>query len=536
MDKYKTELPPAQGSLGDWLGSHARNYPDRLAMTFDGVAINYSDLQHKVNQCARTYLSYGIKKGDCIAMLCSPRPEAFISFLAAASLGVLWLGLNPRYQLPELSYVVGDSRPLLLISIDHFEGRTYASDIDALAAANPGIKATVMMERRDQGISSFYDWIDSGALGISDAALAAAKEGVDEGLPALLVYTSGSSGKPKGVLLRHRELIRRSRTQNERFPCSTYPRLINPLPVNHIGSMHFLGLYTFIGAGTMQYSERFSAAEFVQALQSGSINVFIGLPTLFKMIVDQPGFSKDLLGQLEWFVFSGAAMAPELLEMIKSSGCPTGLTFGMTETCGSVTYSDPGADLETLANTIGRPVPEGEVRVADEDGKPCPPDVLGELQVRAEFCMAGYLNRAQATADAFTADGWLHTGDTAILRADGNIRFVGRRSEMYKSGGYNVYPREVELALETHEAVVLSAVVSVPDALFDEVGWAYLVPTPGKQLSEKQAQEWCKSQLANYKVPKRFIICDELPLLPIGKVDKVKLKQQAVAEKSTITA
>lgn len=146
-----------------------------------------------------------------------------------------------------------------------------------------------------------------------------------------------------------------------------------------------------------------------------------------------------------------------------------------------------------------------------------------------------YLNRPEATAEAFTEDGWLHTGDTAVLREDGNIRFIGRRSEMYKSGGYNVYPREVELALETHEAVVLSAVVSVPDPLYDEVGWAYIVPAPGRHISEKEAADWCKSQLANYKVPKRFIICDELPLLPVGKVDKVKLRAQA-RERSTATA
>lgn len=227
-------------------------------------------------------------------------------------------------------------------------------------------------------------------------------------------------------------------------------------------------------------------------------------------------------------------MAPELLQLIKASGCRMGLTYGMTETCGSVTYSDPDADLETLANTIGRPVPEGEVRVATQDGMLCPADVVGELQVRAQFCMCGYLNRPQATADAYTQDGWLHTGDTAILRPDGNIRFVGRRSEMYKSGGYNVYPREVELALESHEAVLLSAVVAVPDPLFDEVGWAYLILAPDKQMTQAQAQDWCKSHLANYKIPKRFIFCHELPLLPIGKVDKVRLKQQASQELSSL--
>lgn len=513
--------------LADWLDAHAAAYPERDAILFGDLRITYAQLRKRVDECARAYLAHGLQGGDCVAMLCPPRPEAFISFLAAAKIGVLWLGLNPRYRLPELSYVVGDAQPKLLLSIDSLEGRSYASDIAELAQQNPGIRATVVIERRGQDGSSFADWTASLSDPALDAQLSSARAQVQDTAPALLVYTSGSSGKPKGVLLRHRELIRRSRTQNERFATRGYPRVINPLPVNHIGGMHFLGLFTFIGGGTLRFTERFSAAEFVAALQAGSINALILLPTMFKMMVDEPGFSKELLRKLDWFVFSGAAMAPELLELIRSTGCPMGLTYGMTETCGSVTYSDPDADIETLANTIGRATPPGEVRVANEDGQPCAPGVLGELQVRAEYCMGGYLNRPQATAEAFTEDGWLHTGDTAMLREDGNIRFIGRRSEMYKSGGYNVYPREVELALETHEAVVLSAVVSVPDPLYDEVGWAYIVPAPGRQISEKEAADWCKSQLANYKVPKRFIVCAELPLLPVGKVDKVALKAQA---------
>ncbi len=522
--------PSAYRVLADWLDAHAAQHPERDAILFGATRITYAELRRKVDQCARAYLAHGLQGGDCVAMLCPPRPEAFISFLAAAKIGVLWLGLNPRYQLPELSYVVGDAQPKLLLSIDSLEGRSYAPDIEILAQQNPGIRATVLIERRGPDGSSFDDWAVSFADPALDAQLASARAAVQDTAPALLVYTSGSSGKPKGVLLRHRELIRRSRTQNERFATRSYPRVINPLPVNHIGGMHFLGLFTFIGGGTLRFTERFSAAEFVAALQAGSINALILLPTMFKMMVDEPGFSKELLAKLDWFVFSGAAMAPELLELIRSTGCPLGLTYGMTETCGSVTYSDPDADVETLANTIGRATPVGEVRVADDDGQPCAPGVPGELQVRAEYCMGGYLNRPQATAEAFTEDGWLHTGDTAVLREDGNIRFIGRRSEMYKSGGYNVYPREVELAMETHEAVVLSAVVSVPDPLYDEVGWAYVVPAPGRQISEKEAADWCKRQLANYKVPKRFIVCAELPLLPVGKVDKVKLKSQAQAQ------
>lgn len=519
--------PDHLARLGDWLDSHAKHWPDRAALEFETLSLSYAELRAQVDRCARAYLARGVRPGDCIAMLSPPRAEAFISFLAAARIGALWLGLNPRYKLPELSYVVGDARPVLLVCIDSFEDRDYEPDLEALSGSIESLRETVIFRPAPGGGSDFGAWVDRHADAVTSAALAEVAAQVPAKAPALLVYTSGSSGKPKGVLLGHRSLIRRSRTQNARFPTRDYPRVLDPLPVNHIGGMHFLGLFTFIGGGTLRLAERFSAPEFVRALQDRSINVMIVLPTMFKMMLDQPDFSPELLGRLEWFVFSGAAMAPELIELIRATGCPLGLTYGMTETCGSVTYSDPDADVETLANTIGRPCPEGEVRVAGDDGVPTPAGTPGEIQVRAEFSMSGYLNRPDATREAYTEDGWLRTGDTAILREDGNIRFVGRRSEMFKSGGYNVYPREVELALETHESVVLSAVVSVPDPLFDEVGWAYVVPAPGLALTEGEIAAWCRAQLANYKVPKRFFICSELPLLPIGKVDKVLLRTQA---------
>lgn len=521
--------------LGDWLDFHAERSPDRVALETEDWSICYGKLREQVDLYARAFLAKGLLAGDCVAVLSPPRPEAFISFLGAARIGLLWLGLNPKYRLGELRYVVGDAAPKLLLAIDEFDGRQYVEDVAALRKGVPTIENSVVFEREGRGPSTLIAWAMATAEQVTQAELASAQELVSDMAPALLVYTSGSSGKPKGVLLPHKSLIRRSRTQNERFFTASYPRLINPLPINHIGGMHFLGLFTFIGGGTMILSERFSAAEFAAALVRKSVNVMIVLPTMFKMIVEERAFEERYLAALEWFVFSGAAMAPELLEMIRRAGCPTGLTYGMTETCGSVTYSDPGADIETLANTIGKPVPAGEVRVAQDDGRTVPVGETGELQVRPTYCMGGYLRRPEATQEAYTADGWLRTGDTAILREDGNIRFVGRRSEMFKSGGYNVYPREVELAIERNDAVLQSAVVAVPDPLFDEVGWAYVVLAPGRELDERALSQWCREELANYKVPKRFLFCSELPLLPIGKVDKVALRSLARSEASRLS-
>ncbi len=522
--------------IGDWLDMYADDFPDRPALEFRGMVTKWGEMRARVDACARAFLAQGITRGDRIAFLCSPRPEAFISFLAAARIGALWVGLNPKYQFRELAYVVADAQPKLLIALQDFEGRGYAPEVQALATGQSAIGTTVLIQDDPEAPGSLYAWAAQAAGQNDAAALAQARQAVRETDPAMLVYTSGSSGNPKGVLLRQRELLQRSATQNASFPADPYPVVINPLPINHIGGMHFLSLFTFVGGGCIRFQERLSTAGIVQALHDRSINMLYVMPTIFKLIVDEPGFSPALLDNVQWFIFSGAAMSTELIDIIKSASCRVGLTYGMTETCGSVTYADLDANAEVLANTIGRPRPAGEVRVADEHGQPCAVDVPGELQVRAEFCMGGYLNRPEATDEAFTADGWLRTGDSAILRADGNLRFIGRRSEMFKSGGYNVYPREVELVLEAHPAILLSAVVGVPHPLYDEVGWAYIVPADPVTFCEDELREWCREQLANYKVPKRFLVESELPLLPIGKVDKVGLRQRAHADSAFTTA
>lgn len=509
--------------IGDYLDRHAAAFPDRTALRDDRTRFTYAELAVAVDRCARGLLACGVQPGDRIAVMAPARADAFIVFLAAARLGILWLGLNPRYQMPELEYLVSDARPRLLFTVSAFEGRDFRADAEHLAGRFDIARVIGLDE-----LATDRWW---GETDIEEQTFRRAVDAVTSEAPALLVYTSGSSGRPKGVILPQRSLLTRSRTQNREFATSTYPSLINPLPINHIGGMHFLSLFTFVGGGTLILTERFRAESYVSAMKTRDINIVIMLPTMFQILINTEGFAPALLDDLEWFIFSGAAMPREFVDMLYAAKCQAGLTYGMTETCGSVTYARKSdSPPEVLTRTIGRPRPDGEVRVGRDDGTPCDVGEHGELQVRARYAMAGYFNRPDATADAYTADGWLRTGDTAILRADGNIEFVGRRSEMFKSGGYNVYPREIELALEEHEEVELSAVIGVPDRLYDEVGWAYVVACPGSSLDGEALKKWCQSRLANYKIPKRFIVVDRLPMLPIGKADKVRLRAEARAE------
>ncbi len=200
----------------------------------------------------------------------------------------------------------------------------------------------------------------------------------------------------------------------------------------------------------------------------------------------------------------------------------------MTETTGSVTYTDDDADMATLVTTVGRPDPRYQVRIAGADGRPVPGGEPGEIQVRGDHIFLGYLNDPDATREAIDPAGWLHTGDVGVMQRDGNIRLVGRIKEMYKSGGYNVYPSEIELAIETHPSILAAAVVGVPDVLYSEVGVAFVVPVPDAPIGRDELIAYCRRRLANYKVPKRLLFRSELPQLSIGKVDKSALQREAI--------
>jgi acyl-CoA synthetase (AMP-forming)/AMP-acid ligase II len=223
-------------------------------------------------------------------------------------------------------------------------------------------------------------------------------------------------------------------------------------------------------------------------------------------------------------VFGGAMTALSVLEKIEPSGARLSSVYGQTETCGIITRTLPADSLDIHAETIGKPIDGAEARIADATGVALPDGETGEIQIRAPYVMSGYFRNPQATAEAFTADGYLRTGDLGVRRPDGNLVFVGRLKEMFKSGGYNVYPVEIEQAISEHPAVALAAVVPVDHPKFQEVGFAFVETRPGMSVTGDELREYLKGRIANYKVPKSFVIQEELPKLPNSKIDKMSLR------------
>jgi acyl-CoA synthetase (AMP-forming)/AMP-acid ligase II len=521
--------PPLLERISDYVRYYAAHRPDAEAWVVCDRRCTYAELDRQVDALARALLAAGIGRGDRVATLATPHPDYWTIFLATASIGAIWVGLNPRYRLEEYRYVAGDSEPSILLARTRIGERDYAADLATLQAEVPSIRRLVVLggDPVPSGALSLADFVKAGEP-VPAAALAERRAVVGTDDPALIVYTSGSTGRPKGALLSHHGLARCCRNQLDYWRAEPV-RVQNFLPINHIGCVGDISSWALVAGGCIVFLEKFDAADSLAQIQRERCTVWGGVPTTILMCLSLPDFERYDLSSVQLIVWSGAAAPADLIRRLAQI-CPRlSNSYGLTETVGSVTFAGPCEDVELLAESVGYPVRDYDFRLADSAGVPVSRGEPGEIQVRGRFIMRGYWRRPHETAEAIDADGWLHTGDLAVERPDGSLRLVGRLKEMYKSGGYNVYPREIEQALESCPGVAMAAVVGVPDVTFGEVGVAFVLREPGVEVAVATLEAWCRERLANYKIPKRFVIADELPLLPIGKLDKQRLLQLANA-------
>jgi acyl-CoA synthetase (AMP-forming)/AMP-acid ligase II len=514
-----TDVPvPSCERLVEYLDHWTAIHPDVILDELRERRRPYGQVARDVRACAASLLELGVRPGQCVAMLSTPRPEFLTVFLALSRIGATWIGLNPSYQRAELMHVVGDSEPTVLVSLAAHGAREFGEDIAAVAAAKPTIRHVVAID------GPLPDAIPFAKLVAAPSAAAAAEldrtaSGIDPDGTALVIYTSGTTGSPKGAMISHRALavgcwLQAQRHYHER------PRTLANLPVDHVGGLMDQVGETLAMGGSLHFMEHFNPQETLALLQRQRITRWGQIPTMFQMVVLLPEFDRADLSSLRQVGWGGAPMAHALVGRLRATGAQLGTVYGLTESCVAVAYNDDDADDATLAETVGRPDPRLELRIVVDDGREVEAGMPGEIQVRNPCLMSGYLHLPAETREAFTADGFLHTGDIGVLRPDGNLKLVGRAKDMFKSGGYNVYPREIELVLESHPMVGMAAVIPVSDPVYHEVGHAFVTPRDRVCPNSTDLQHWCRDRLANYKVPKRIVVRDELPLLPVGKVDK----------------
>lgn len=524
---------PDLARINDYVAWHAQRAPDQPAAWCRGSMVSWVDLQRRVDAMARAFIGLGLEPGDRVAVLSTPRVEFLVAWLAAMRVGLIYVGLNPRYTYRELAHVVGDAGPAVILSLAQFE--------------NVEFEPAVARLRREFGfIRAGYRLDDGPALGelAPVAELLARGEAVGDGHlarriaavggrdAAVIVYTSGSTGRPKGAVIPHDSLVYGPRQASMAIDIDR-PRTICSLPINHIGCLADLCSGVIVAGGMIAFLERFDPARFLELVEELRLTSIQHTPTVLQLLTEHPDFTTRDLSSLRLAAWGGAALPIATLRRFRGMGLKLMLAYGQTECISNICSADESYSDEQLTTTIGRPDPNQVVKLVDERLQEVPDGEPGEILAKHPAQMLGYFRNPAATAAAFTTDGFLRTGDIAVRQPDGTLRIVGRRSEMFKSGGYNVYPREIELCLEEHPAIAMAAVVGVPDPLYSEIGVAYLVPKSGADgPTEEGLREWCRARLANYKVPKRFVVRDELPLLPIGKVDKLALKRGALTSEA----
>jgi len=522
-----TAIPTGLPRISDYPQIIARLHPDQPAAILGEHILDYGQLAQQIDDCCRAMLAHGIDKGDRLAILSTPRPEYLVLLLAGLRIGAIVVGLNPVHQLDEYRQVIADCAPKLLFAFGRPRGLDKLKALLALRQEFACIDVMVdLAPAEEHSFGMPYAVFLQGGAAMPPQTYAAAIGNVSPDDVALIVHTSGSTGRPKGAMITHGNLARGADIQLGLFPASPLRVLCN-LPITHTACSSDVVAYAIAGGGTLIFQEQFDPRGVLALIETHRVTFLLQVTAMYHSILKAHAGTVHDTSSLRFVFFLGAPLPRDMIAQLMRLGGTVVTGWGLTEATTSVTFTDAGDDPDILAHSVGRPAAPHSLRIVDEEDRPVPPGEIGEVLVRGPCVMAGYYRQPDATAAAVTVDGWLRSGDLGRLDEAGRLILAGRIKEMFKSGGYNVYPREVEIVLESHPSVALAVVVVVPDPVYYEVGCAYLVCKPGCRVEEGEIVDHCRAHLANYKVPKYIRFRDELPMLSIGKIDKVTLREEA---------
>ena len=496
------------------------------------VRWTFARLRDEARRAARALMASGVGPGERVGIWAPNIWEWVVAALGTYAAGAAVVPVNTRFKGAEAAYVLDKAGARLLFTVDGFLGADYPQML-ASAGIPPALREIVVM-RGEPGSSAagFGDFLDR-ADGADEAERAARAGAVTAADVGHVMFTSGTTGKPKGAMLVHGAVCRTYRTWAEVVGLREGDRYLIVNPFFHSFGLQ-AGILACLTAGaTMIPHPVFDVASVMERIGEERITVLPGPPTIYRMILDHPDLESFDMSTLRLAV-TGAAPVPVSLisEMRARLGFGTVLTgYGLTESTGVATMCRHDDAPETVSTTSGRAIDGVEVKVAGPDGAEMPRGSPGEIVVRGYNVMAGYIDDPEQTAEAVDSDGWLHTGDVGVMDAAGYIDITDRIKDVFITGGFNVYPAEVEEMMLDHPGIGQAAVVGVPDDRLGEVGYAFVVPAPGADPSElagEAVQAWCRDRMANYKAPRHTELTDELPRNPGGKVLKYELRRRAV--------
>lgn len=471
-----------------------------------GPTLSYADLEARSAQFARVLAANGVKPGDRVAVQVDKSPQAIFVYLACLRVGAVLLPLNTAYQPDELEFFLSDAAPAAVIC------QPPRAQQLAGIVAKTGIGAALLTLGAD-GTGSLIDQ----AAGQSTDFATIERVGTEV---ASILYSSGTTGRPKGAMMSHDNLAANAQTLHKLWGWQPDDVLLHALPIFHTHGLFVATNCVLLNGSPMIFCPKFDAEQVLDLLPQAS--VFMGVPTFYTRLLASPRLNPETCRNMRLFI-SGSA--PLLSETFTEFASRTGHTilerYGMTE--GGMFTSNPLVGVRK-AGTVGPALPDMQVRITDDDGNVLPQGEVGGIEVKGPNVFIGYWNMPEKTKAEFTEDGFFKTGDVGIIDADGYVSIVGRAKDLIISGGYNVYPKEVEDAIDRMDGVVESAVVGMPHPDFGEAGLAIIVPEKGRELSAAAMLADLKGRLANYKVPKQMVFVPELPRNAMGKVQKNVLR------------
>ena len=552
-------------TVGDLLDQRADEFADREAIVYScypefGGALTihwtYRDYRNRANALAKGLMALGLNKGDHIAVLAANLPEWPLLMMAAAKAGLVLVTINPVLRASEVEYILkqGDVRALFFMAtvrtIDHLatmraltmpgacNGEVTSEVLPMLRYISlMGIPLAGLMQQEGWRPTHLREVIDGSAT-ISDGALAKRQATVNPSDPAILMYTSGTTGFPKGALLTHSGLVNNAVVYMKRLEPFVQReglalqeiRASIWFPFFHVaGIVNSLMMPLYTGSSATPLLA-FDPIKAMQVISRERCFIAGGVPTMILALLSHPDSASYDLSSLKVVGSGGAPVPLFLMEQVKARlGADVFIAFGQTEGSCAVTTTLPDDPFELKAATVGKPLPHIEVKIINPaTGEIVPVGERGELCYRGFLTMAGYYHMPEKTAEVIDADGWLHSGDLATMNAQGYLNIVGRLKDMVIRGGENLFPVEVEEFLICHPGVAEVQVVGVPDAFYGEELLAVIIPRAGEQFSEEELRDYCKGRISHQKIPRYFQFVESFPLTASGKVQKFVLREQAI--------
>jgi len=512
--------------LGDLLSDTAARLPGKEALVFNEERVTWADFDRRVNRLAHAFLDMGIRRGDRIGVISTTRPEYLYTYLAAARIGAILVGFNIVYTPLELSRLANLTKPVAMVVLGQQGEKRVAESLKPLIDTLPFVKHFLTIGAGGPaGALCLNDLIAVDRAGQRPALAARAAE-LDENDGALIVFTSGSTGLAKGAVLTHKNIISNIAVETRQFGIRQDDRLMLHLPMSHVGGATELTVPALMTGATLVIMDHFHPVHTLEMIAKERVTVLGQVPTMYILEFNLPNYAEFDRSSLRTVLVAGAATPLPVMRKMQQMAPVTITGYGMTEVAGFVTYTLPEDDAETIALTVGRIAPEFELRVVDDQHRDVAVGEVGEVAIRGTCVMKEYFDNPTETAAAIDADGWFYTGDLGKLDARRYLTLVDRKKDMYITGGYNVYPREIEEHISRHPQVAFVACLGTKDEVLGEVGVAYVVARPGSELSIAELKAHCQQGLAEYKIPKYFELRDKLPLTSLGKVDKMQLRRE----------